>query len=72
MRSHNLVYLLSLLADKITIDKILQDNAIELNSFSVEVRYPNELIELTKEELFLSINTAELFKELSESIIGIC
>lgn len=72
MRSHNLVYFLSLLADKITIDKILQDNAIELNSFSVEVRYPNELIELTKEELFLSINTAELFKELSESIIGIC
>ena len=49
----------------------MEQRAIELNSFSVEIRYPNELIELTKEELESCIQTAELFKSLSEEYIGI-
>ena len=42
IRTHNLVYLLTLLADKIEIAEELQQNAILLNSFSVEIRYPNQ------------------------------
>ena len=68
MRSHNLVYLLSILADKIIIDNTLYENAIKLNSFSVEIRYPNEILELTKGELELSIKTAEDFQKLVEEI----
>ncbi len=49
VKTHDLVYLISLLKDKIVVEESLVDDIIALNSFSVQIRYPNELIALTKE-----------------------
>ena len=70
-RSHNLVYLLDLLAQKIDIDEDIYDKAILLNGFSVQIRYPDNTILLTKDELEISINIAQKFRELAIKTIGI-
>jgi len=70
-RSHNLVYLLDLLAQKIDIAEDIYDKAILLNGFSVQIRYPDNTILLTKDELEISINIAQKFRELAIKTIGI-
>lgn len=70
-RSHNLVYLLDLLAQKIDIAEDIYDKAILLNGFSVQIRYPDNTIFLTKDELELSINIAQEFRVLAIKTIGI-
>ncbi len=69
-RSHNLVYLLDLLSCKIEIDEQTYDKAILLNGFSVQIRYPDKSIYLTKEELEISIQTAEDFQAFAKSTTG--
>jgi HEPN domain-containing protein len=54
-RSHNLIYLLDLLSQKIQISESEYDKAILLNGFSVQIRYPDKNIYLSKEELAVSI-----------------
>lgn len=70
-RSHNLVYLLDLLAQKIDITEDIYDKAILLNGYSVQIRYPDNTIFLTKDELELSINIAQKFRALAIKTIGI-
>ena len=70
-RSHNLVYLLDLLAQKIDITEDIYDKAILLNGFSVQIRYPDNTIYLTKEELEISINISEEFRNFAIKTIGI-
>ena len=70
-RSHDLVYLLDLLSQKINIDKEYFEKALNLNGFSVEIRYPNIKIFLTKEELEYSIKVSEDFRAYAFKIIGI-
>lgn len=70
-RTHNLVYLLDLLSQKMALLEDTYDKAILLNGFSVQIRYPNKNIYLTKEELELSINIAQEFRNLALQIIGI-
>lgn len=70
-RSHNLVYLLDLLAQKIDIAEDIYDKAILLNGFSVQIRYPDNTIFLTKDELEISINIAQKFRTLAIKTIGI-
>ena len=67
-RSHDLPYLLEMLSTKVEIKPESFDKAILLNGFSVEIRYPNQIIHLTKEELQSAISIAEDFKELAEQI----
>lgn len=69
-RTHNLVYLLDLLSQKIPLSEDTYDKAILLNGFSVQIRYPNKNIYLTKEELELSINITQEFRNLALQIIG--
>ncbi len=70
-RTHNLVYLLDLLSQKMTLSDDIYDQAILLNGFSVQIRYPNKNIYLTKEELELSIHIAQEFRNLAIQIMGI-
>jgi HEPN domain-containing protein len=70
-RTHNLVYLLDLLSQKMTMSEEIYDQAILLNGFSVQIRYPNKNIYLTKEELELSIHIAQEFRNLAIQIVGI-
>jgi HEPN domain-containing protein len=70
-RTHNLIYLLDLLSKKIIINEEIYDNAILLNGFSVQIRYPDNTIYLTKEELKLSINISQQFRVFAIKTIGI-
>jgi HEPN domain-containing protein len=70
-RTHNLVYLLDLLSQKTDLSEDIIDKAILLNGFSVQIRYPNQNIYLSKEELETSINIAQEFRSLAIKIIGI-
>lgn len=68
-RTHNLVYLISLLNEHLNLSEALIENAILLNNYSVQIRYPNDIIELTKEELENAISTAESYKNLTEQFL---
>ena len=70
-RTHNLVYLLELLSREIDINEDTFDKAILLNGFSVQIRYPDSQIFLTKEELETSINISQEFRSLALKIIDI-
>jgi HEPN domain-containing protein len=70
-RSHNLIYLLDLLSQKIEIAADIYDKAIVLNGFSVQIRYPDNTIYLTKEELEISISIAEQIRLFTVQTIGL-
>jgi HEPN domain-containing protein len=70
-RSHNLVYLLDLLTKKIEIAEDRYDKAILLNGFSVQIRYPEKTIYLSKEELESSLDIAQDFRNFAIIIIGL-
>lgn len=62
LRSHDLVYLLDLLSEKLDIDKQKFKDAFTLNNYSTQIRYPNKIINLTTEDLKKSIEIAENFR----------
>ncbi len=70
-RSHNLVYLLDVLAQRLDIAEAIYDKAILLNGFSVQIRYPDNTVYLTKDELEESIKISEEFRALAIKTIGI-
>ena len=71
LRSHDLIYLLELLSRKIDIDEARFKKAFTLNNFGVQIRYPNKIIRLTKEELETAIQISEEFRAFSVKIIEI-
>ena len=71
LRTHDLIYLLDLLSEKIEIDEVSYNMAIRLNGFSVQIRYPNKIIFLTKEELEYAISVAEYFRLYALKIVGL-
>ena len=70
-RTHNLIYLLELLAKKIEIEEDRYDKAILLNGFSVQIRYPDKTIFLSKQELEIAIAISDEFRSFACGIIGI-
>jgi HEPN domain-containing protein len=70
-RTHNLIYLLELLAKKIEIEEDRFDKAILLNGFSVQIRYPDKTIFLSNQELETAIGISDEFRSFSCGIIGI-
>jgi HEPN domain-containing protein len=70
-RTHNLVYLLELLSRVIEVNEETFDKAILLNGFSVQIRYPDNQIFLTKEELETSINISQEFRSFALKMIEI-
>lgn len=70
-RSHDLVYLLDLLTRKIDIDEVTFRKAFTLNNFSVQIRYPNMIVKLSKEELETAIQIADEFQLFALNIIGL-
>jgi len=71
IRSHNLIYLLDLLSKRIEIPEDQYDKAILLNGFSIQIRYPDKTIYLTKQELETSITIAQEFRTFAIAIIGL-
>lgn len=71
LRSHDLVYLLELLSRIIEIDENKYKKAFTLNNYAVQIRYPNDIVKLSKEELETAIQIAEEFQLFSLKLIGI-
>jgi len=70
-RSHNLIYLLDLLTKKLEVSEDRYEKAILLNGFSVQIRYPDKTIYLSKEELATAIEIAQDFRVFAIDLIGI-
>jgi len=70
-RTHNLIFLLELLSQKIEITEEYFDKAILLNGFSVQIRYPDHKIFMTKDELESAINISQDFRKFAIKTIGI-
>jgi len=70
-RSHDLVYLLEILSVDIEISNEKFQKAVLLNGFSVQIRYPNNTVHLTKEELEEAIAIAQEFRDFTVKHIGI-
>ena len=70
-RSHDLIYLLELLSGKIDINENWYKQAVSLNGFSVQIRYPNTIIKLSKEEIETSIQIADDFRKFAIQLTGI-
>ena len=58
-----------ILSEKVDIKPEIFDKAILLNGFSVEIRYPNQIIHLTENELKSAILIADEFRQLAALII---
>ena len=63
--------MLELLSRVIEVNEDTFDKAIILNGFSVQIRYPDSQIFLTKENLETSINISQEFRSLALKIIDI-
>jgi len=70
-RSHDLIYLLELLTENIEVSIEQYKKAVTLNGFSVQIRYPNKIEHLTKEELENAIGIAQEFRDFAMQIIGL-
>ena len=70
-RSHDLIYLLELLSEIITVTSDQFKKAVSLNGFSVQIRYPNKIIKLSKDELEEAISTSQEFRIFAIEQIGI-
>ena len=68
-KTHDLVFLLELLADKTAISEDLYSKALSMEGFGVDIRYPNHKIFLTKEELENTIKIAREFREFVKTRI---
>jgi HEPN domain-containing protein len=67
--SHNLIYLLDLLSETVEINEERYNMAILLNGFSVQIRYPDNSIYLSKEELETAIEISHHFKDFAIQLI---
>ena len=67
--THNLIYLLELLSDKVKISEDDYDKAITLNSFRVQIRYPDTIVNLTEDELKNAIEIVVYFRDLTINLI---
>ena len=63
IRTHNLNYLLSLISQKIEINTDLYNMSAELEDFSVEIRYPDSITELSTDDLVRSLSIAKTIRE---------
>ncbi len=61
---HDIGYLINLIATKDFDFESYYEQAIKLTEYSVKIRYPDIIIQPTKDELEEAINTADLFREM--------
>jgi len=56
---------------KIEIDELKFKDAFSINGFAVQIRYPNKIVKLTKEEIESAIKISEEFRNFAIQILGI-
>lgn len=70
-RSHDLIYLLELLSSVSEISKDRYKKAVSLNGYSVQIRYPDKIVKLFREELEDAIAISQEFRTFAIEQIGI-
>ena len=70
-KTHDLVYLIDVISQKDKSYVSLFDFVSELESYAVEVRYPNEIIYLTSEKIEKAITVAKTIRKKVTEDIGI-
>ncbi|MCF7794301.1 MAG: HEPN domain-containing protein [Candidatus Cloacimonetes bacterium] len=68
-KSHDIFYLLELLSDKVDILSKYFDYASTLNSYAIEMRYPDDMYEPSKEEALEAKNMAFEIKLIVVNIL---
>jgi HEPN domain-containing protein len=68
-KKHNLDYLLNLISQSEDIDEEIYKDAVKLDAFAVNIRYPDIIIMPSKEEIEEAIAIAEKCKQFA--IVGI-
>ena len=63
-KTHDLVYLIDLITEKETITQDYYNKASGLQNYSVQLRYPNIVIELSEIEIQNSLKIAKEFRDL--------
>lgn len=70
-KTHDLVYLIDIISLKDETYLKLYDVVSELESYAVEVRYPNEIIYLTSEKIEKAIEVAKMIRKKVTYDIGV-
>ena len=70
-RSHDLIYLLELLSSVSEISKDRYKKAVSLNGYSVQIRYPDKIVKLSRKELEDAIAISQEFRTFAIEQIGI-
>jgi len=63
-RTHDVVFLLEQINKHEKVEQEWFERALELQDFAVEIRYPDQIIELSDKEIRTAIETAKLFREM--------
>ncbi|NOX87222.1 MAG: HEPN domain-containing protein [Chlorobi bacterium] len=63
-RTHDLVYLLEQIDQREKVDKKWFEKVLDLQDLSVEIRYPDQVIDLSEEDIESAIKTAIQFREM--------
>jgi HEPN domain-containing protein len=63
IKTHDLIVLLGLIANSESVSDALFDKAAELQDYSVEIRYPDNMIELTNEDIEIAIAITKDFRQ---------
>jgi HEPN domain-containing protein len=64
MRTHDLVYLLEQINKEEKVEQIWFEKAFELQDFAIEIRYPDQIIELSEEDITEAIKIVKDFREM--------
>jgi HEPN domain-containing protein len=70
-RTHDLIYLLERISEKVEIEDSRFQKAFFLSNFGVQIRYPNNIIKLTKEEIESAIEISQEFRNYVLNMMGI-
>lgn len=62
-RTHDLTFILGLISQKDEVSQEIYDKAAELKNFSIEIRYPEIIINLTDEDIQKALLLAQEFRE---------
>ena len=63
-KTHDLVLLLEQISQSDTIEEQWFDKAIEMQDYAVEIRYPDDILELSDDDIKKAILTAKEFRKL--------
>ena len=63
-RTHDLIFLMEQIDKTVNFSQQWFDKALELQDYAVEIRYPDEIVELSNNEIESAINISQDFRKM--------